>query len=369
MPLDAYGVLVGAAVDKRIEAGDRTPHFQIQLRASGTDYRIAVNVRSAQDPPDLLYLADEAFAHPVVASLVGLDDGFHGLPSSPGGAALDFIRGNLFDRTLLRPLPSNLPGPDNDLSDRLDHFVSRALADPQARVYAFGQRWGPESGLADKVFGFLPGNGIHDIHMNQGNGGQFAGDNGVWQDGALLIHFPAQSQWVGFFLAFQSQGWHTDDRTGHIIPVAGDAGDRRVRIIAALVNPVGPAPELETITLAEQHTGQHRPDRVVGGRSAEAPVRLAGAESGGRRRPPRGGAGAGLARQQGRPDHAAGRPGTEGGRRGLHRRRRPRGLDHRLLTRSKRSGSPWGAATEPQFPRFCPGPVLPTGRRSPSRLA
>jgi len=127
--------------------------------------------------------------------------------------------------------------------------VFRALADPQARVYAFGERWGPESGLPDKVFGFQPGNGIHDIHMNQGNGGQFAGDNGVWQDGALLIHFPAQSQWVGFFLAFQSQGWHTDDRTGHIIAVPGDAADRRVRIVAALVNPVGPAPELETITL------------------------------------------------------------------------------------------------------------------------
>jgi hypothetical protein len=85
--------------------------------------------------------------------------------------------------------------------------------------------------------------------MNQGNGGQFAGDNGVWQDGALLIHFPGQSQWVAFFLAFQSQSWHTDDRTGHIIPVAGDAADRRVRIVAALVNPAGPAPELETVTL------------------------------------------------------------------------------------------------------------------------
>ena len=85
--------------------------------------------------------------------------------------------------------------------------------------------------------------------MNQGNGGQFVGDNGVWQDGALLIHYPVQSQWVGFFLAFQSQSWHTDDRTGHIIPVAGDAADRRVRIVAALVNPVGPAPELETVTL------------------------------------------------------------------------------------------------------------------------
>jgi len=249
MPLRAYGVLVGAVVDKRAEAGDQTPHYQIQIKASGTDYRIAINVRSAQDPPDLLFLADEAFAHPVVANLVGLEDGFHLLPASPGGAALDFIRGNLFDRTLMRPLPSLLPGPDNDLSDRLDHFASRALADPEARVYAFGERWGPEQGTRDKVFGFRPGNGIHDIHMNQGNSGRFTGDNGVWQDGALLIHYPAQSQWVAFFLAFQSQSWHTDDQTGHARPDAGAAVDRRVQIVAAMVNPLGPAPEPETVTL------------------------------------------------------------------------------------------------------------------------
>ena len=248
MPLAAYGVLVGAVIDRRAEGGDQTPHYQIQIRASDVDYRIAVNVRSAQHPPDLLYVADEVFAHPVVAAVAGLDDGFHLLPSTAGGAALDYIRGNLFDRTSMRSLPSDLPGPDNDLSDKLDHFVSRARADPQARVYAFGERWGPEPGTPDKVFGFRPGNGIHDINMNQGNSGRFAGDNGVWQDGGLLIHYPNQSQWVGFFLAFQSQSWHTDDRSGAPIPDAG-AGDGRVRIVAALVNPAGPAPETETVTL------------------------------------------------------------------------------------------------------------------------
>ena len=67
----------------------------------------------------------------------------------------------------------------------------------------------------DKYFGFLPGNGIHDIHMNQGNVGQFMQDDGVYQDGGLLIHFPDQQEWVAAFLKFQSQAWHTDDTTGH----------------------------------------------------------------------------------------------------------------------------------------------------------
>lgn len=261
MALNGYGVLVGTVVDKKVESGQQTPHYQIHIRASGVDYRIAVNVRSAQNPPDLLYFADEAFTHPILSALAGLGDGFHPVASTAGGAALDYIRGNLFDHTAMRTLPANLTGADNDLSDKIDHFIARALANPDARVYAFGQRWGPESAVPDKVFGFRPGNGIHDIHMNQGNSGTFVGDDGVWQDGGLLIHYPAQPQWVGFFLAFQSQAWHTDDTTGHTIPVGPEpepgpgpgpqpaGADRQVRIVAALVNPTGPAPEVERVTL------------------------------------------------------------------------------------------------------------------------
>jgi Uncharacterized conserved protein (DUF2278) len=156
----------------------------------------------------------------------------------------------------MRPLPANAPGPDNDLSDRIEHFMSRAKADPAARVYAFGQRWGPETSIPDKIFKFTPGNGVHDIHLNQGNSGRFVGDDGVWQDGGLLLHFPGQAQWVGIFLAFQSQAWHTDDTTGHTLPDIDQPGPAPLlRIIGALVNPVGPAPEAETITLLNTSPG------------------------------------------------------------------------------------------------------------------
>jgi len=250
MPLARYGVLAGRVVDRRSEGGTDTPHYQVHVRGGGVDYRIAVNVLSQQHPSELLYLADEAFRHPLVQELPNLPDGFSPLPSAAGGLALDFIRANLFDRALLRSVPATAPGPDNDLADKLDHFVERAAADPAARVYAFGQRWGPESGVPDKVFGFSPGNGVHDIHMNQGNSQQFRHDDGVWQDGGLLLHYPAQEQWVAIFLAFQSQAWHTDDQTGHAIPGPEPAApDQRVRVVAVLVNPRGPAPERETVTL------------------------------------------------------------------------------------------------------------------------
>jgi uncharacterized protein YukJ len=258
MPLKRYGVLKGRALDARREDGTSTPHYQIHLVTDQTYYRIAVNVESQASPSELLFLVDDRFQHPITAQLDDLPPDFTVLPRQPGGPALDFIRGNLFNRLDMQKLPPSAPGPDNDLADRLEHYTMRAIAEADALVYAFGERWGPEQ-QPDKIFDFRPGNGIHDIHMNQGNVKKFAGDDGVWQDGALLLRFPSTQQWVAIFLAFQSQAWHTDDTTGHTLPDLPNPGpgpepspgepDHRVRIVGALVNPSGPAPERETVTL------------------------------------------------------------------------------------------------------------------------
>jgi uncharacterized protein YukJ len=243
-------------VAKRREGTKDSPHYQIHLQdRAGTGYRIAVNVLSQMAPSELLYVADDDFRHPITGTLPAPMSGWTALKSEPGAGGLDVIRGNLFDRAAMVALPADLPGDDNDLADRLDHYVDRAIADPTVAVYAFGQRWGPEEEIPDKIFGFRPGNGVHDIHMNQGNSGSFRRDDGVWQDGGLLLWFATpQPHWVAIFLAFQSQGWHTDDTTGHTLPdgptpVPGADGDSRLRIVAALVNPAGPAPEAETVTL------------------------------------------------------------------------------------------------------------------------
>lgn len=257
MPLANYGVLKGTAIGRVLGEG-RNPHYQIRVVDDTTHYRVAVNVKSKLAPSELEYLVVEGFEHPIVAGLRDLMLGFHALPSQPGGLALDFIRGNFFDRTAMKKLPFNLPGPDNDLNEKVDRHVSAAIGDEEAIVYAFGQRWGPERNKTDKIFGFLPGNGVHDVHMNQGNVGQFVGDDGVWQDGGLVLHFPALDHWVGIFLKFQSQAWHTDDATGHTIPGGTDLPnpplpgepDLIVRIVAALVNPTGPdGRSRESVTL------------------------------------------------------------------------------------------------------------------------
>ncbi len=249
MSLKKYGVLKGYAVDRRL-ATHANAHYQVHVVDETTDYRIAVNVRSQLAPSEVEYLIEANFQHPLTADLAALPLGFNELASQPGGLALDYIRGNLFDRAQMRPLPFAVPGLDNDLNEALDTHIQRALVDEEAVIYAFGERWGPEPGQKDKIFGFLPGNGIHDIHMNQGNVGRFVGDDGVWQDGGLLIHFPDAEQWVAVFLKFQSQAWHTDDVTGHRLEIGEEQEpDGIVRIVAALPNPVGPAPEQETVTL------------------------------------------------------------------------------------------------------------------------
>lgn len=247
MPLEGYGVLTCTALDRVREGAGDSPHFQVHARDDdGTEYRLAINVKSQESPSDLLYLLNDGLKHPVTAAVAALGPGWHPLAPEPGGANLDYVRANLFDASQMRPLPPDAEGPDNDLPDLLDHYVQRAISDPAARLHVFGQRWGPEADKPDKIFGFSPGNGVHDVHMNQGNSGQFERDDGVWQDGGLLIEFPGEGRWVGVFLAFQSQAFHTDDKTGHSL-------DRvvapNVAIVAALVNPLGPAPEAEHVLL------------------------------------------------------------------------------------------------------------------------
>jgi uncharacterized protein YukJ len=253
VPLRSYGVLTGRALDRRREGSAETPHYELHLvDLDGTSYRAAVNVQSQEPPSELLYLVDDDLQHPVTAALDELGPGWHQVESRPGGAALDFIRANLFDPARMRSLPPDVAGPDNDLADLIDHYVKRAIVDTDATLAVFGDRWGPDSSHIDHVFGFRPGNGVHDVHMNQGNADRFADDNGVWQDGALLINFPAESRWIGIFLAFQSQAWHTHDETGHSTagaPARPDPGAEAVLILAAMVNPAGPAPERETVLL------------------------------------------------------------------------------------------------------------------------
>jgi uncharacterized protein YukJ len=250
-------MLKGRPINNRFGTG-ANPHYQVLVSDGRSQHRIAVNIQS-KDGSEVEYLVRSRFDHPIIEQLSDFAEGLHRIPSRPGGVALDFIRGNLAQPWEFRPLPLAAPGPDNDLNEKVDALVQRAMADEDSSLYAFGESWGPEEERADKIFGFLPGRGIHDIHSNQGNPpGRFAESNGVWQDGGLIFHFPGSNQWSAVLLKFQTQSWHTDDAAGDpIVPAQPvdrdrippfDAPDGLVRIVAALVNDVS-SPERETVTL------------------------------------------------------------------------------------------------------------------------
>ena len=256
MGLNNYRLVVGRAVDLA-EDDDESPHLEILLDVDGAKYRVAVNVRSSQHPHPLLYQRRDPFVHASTARLAGLPPGVVDLRRDRSDLVLDYVRGGVVSRADMKAAPYKKDGPDNDLRDYLLPLLGRAMDDPTARVFAFGETWGPEAGKPDKYFGFEPGRGVHDIHMNQGSAGRHKGTNGPDQDGALYVHFGGDDRWIAIFLAFQSQSWDTDPLTGH--PLADrpprDPIDRSpdldapIEIVAALVNPPNPEEGRETVTL------------------------------------------------------------------------------------------------------------------------
>jgi len=209
MPIANYGILKGTVIGHDRDADD--DHYQVLVRAGRTLHRVAVNVKSSapKSPSTLLFTSSTSLPAAMTEALRKLPAGFQKLPSRAGGLALDYLRSGIVKPKTMKPLPPDQPGLDNDLKDAIEASVLRALKEPGSLLHALGAKWGPEANKRDRYFGFLPGNGVHDIHMNQGNSGKYRKDNGVYQDGALVFEFPG-ARWKAYFLAFQSQKFDTD---------------------------------------------------------------------------------------------------------------------------------------------------------------
>jgi uncharacterized protein YukJ len=210
MALQRYGVLKGTVAGHKRDADD--DHYQILVSAAKTMHRIAVNVKSSAPnaPSTLLFLAKTTLPNDVVKGLRALAPGYTKLASEAKGLALDYVRDKWFKPGAMKEVPPDKPGKDNDLKDKVERAVVDAVRQEGSLIYAFGEKWGPENKTKDKYFKFLPGNGIHDIHMNQGSSGKYKKYNGIYQDGALVFVYP-NGKLLALFLAFQSQTFDTDD--------------------------------------------------------------------------------------------------------------------------------------------------------------
>jgi len=263
-----YGVLRGRPDRFKREDNTSSPHLQIRvLEDSGQPWRIAVNVQSNTGSHVAFWVVDPLVGHPVLASLPGRSQGFTQVAAN-ASQALDYVKAPLFDFALGRALPPTGAASADDLQDLLVLFLEQCKT-AGGEILAFGAKF--EQNLhkpIDIEFGNIDGlHGVHDIHMNQGNVGQHAGDNGVFHDGGLVLAFPDRV--MGLFLAFQSQHVSTD-AAGHAAPGSLTIEQILTRtpsqpppmvstiyIERALVNPSGADPGLETVVLGNLATTPH----------------------------------------------------------------------------------------------------------------
>jgi uncharacterized protein YukJ len=210
-----YGILVGKIQDGQMDPGGRSPHYEIWVKAD-QDYRVAVNVLSVDDS-EVLAFFDSDFTAATKLDLLArasASAGFTALLTSPGGQGLDYLRDNLFPIDKMAAIPPE--GAGVTLANLLDAQIERAKADDQAVVLACGDFFQDQG--SDQTFGFSPERGVHDIHMMQGNRGNFADDNRVNGDGALFIRYNG-GETIALFVRFTTQTTTTDDQTGN--PLGG----------------------------------------------------------------------------------------------------------------------------------------------------
>ncbi|MDC7222136.1 MAG: YukJ family protein [Spirochaetales bacterium] len=270
MPIKKYGVWKGTAVRvsaERAEDDSESPHIHLFYEdGKGGKYdgakRASINVKSLSAISELVFWLIPDFTHPLTDGLPGLEKGFTKIKGEADSLALDYIRGNLMKLEEGRMLPHDLPGEGNDIIDMVMPELQRAI-NRKADIYLFGEPYSDNQG-------------IHDIHMNQGSAGKFSKYNGLWQDGGVIIAYP-DGHFSALFLAFASQAVHTDEKKGNPLPESrnfaellgylgshtdsstgsngadhsdvGSSGSENtspiednhpVKIVSALVNPVGP---------------------------------------------------------------------------------------------------------------------------------
>ncbi len=180
-------------------------HLHFTLDVDGADWDIAANVGTDNAVDLLKYKIVQNFHHPIVETLRTAPPGKSILSGTNALPALDFLRSTILDDTGGWQESDVLDGsPGQEPPTRLNALLSKAF-DNKIGVYVFGRF-------------YTDGNGVHDVHMNQGSRDRYihrAGDdrndhNDIWQDGALMLDLGVAG-WVAYFSAFMQQTVPTDE--------------------------------------------------------------------------------------------------------------------------------------------------------------
>jgi uncharacterized protein YukJ len=228
-----YGILRGRVDRFRREDDFNTPHLQIKIvDAKRSPWRAAINILSSDQSRIIFHRADPLLDHPILQTLPHIKSGFTPMPIDLRSAttALDYVRAPLFDWAAGMAVPQTGPGAHDDLQDILIEYLME-LQREDGEIYIFGTKYPAPHGqpyLRPIDREFRTRQGIHDIHMNQGDppSSSFAQSNGVFQDGGLILR--CSSRYAGLFLRFQTQWLPTDDDSGRRLPNARPVSARSV---------------------------------------------------------------------------------------------------------------------------------------------
>ena len=207
----AYGYVKAKVVSEPLLKSSRHSHeiqyhLHVSMLVAGGKWDVAINV-GTNDGDDLLkYKLVFDYRHAIIQTLGDAEAGAHDLTGQDALPALDFLRSaDLLDNTGKWRDSDVMDGSDaTEPAATLGRLLSRAHQN-NLDVYVFGRF-------------YSEGNGIHDVHLNQGSTKGFIhrpGDdsndhNDIWQDGAVMVNV-GEPEWAAYFAAFNQQSVPTDE--------------------------------------------------------------------------------------------------------------------------------------------------------------
>lgn len=195
MPLNnGYGVVIGKVDRHFIECPDsegRWPHYHINVDTPDGLCECVINLKS-RTQIKIEYKDYQNVDRQFFSKIISKPDGFHRLVNDLTSGAFDFIR---------HPGINNIgewkPESGNNVILQMQSYLNNVK-----RIYIFGEP-------------YVTGLGLHNVHMNQGDpiGSDFSQENGIWQDGGVLLEYECPEPSFSIFLTkFETQSLNTDEQ-------------------------------------------------------------------------------------------------------------------------------------------------------------
>jgi hypothetical protein len=200
---EGYGVLIGTEIAYDRDDPTHPGHFKhshLTVNDGSAQYDCAIDTDDAGESDGHLWsiisLNPDDFS-----TVLQLAEGWYTLEQTPDSGALDYIRSPAIrDHQWVS-------GDSQEASTALESVI-----DGGKTFYVYGEPFGSHGRSTRRSAHRGSALGVHNIHQNQGNpvGGPHEAENGIWQDGALIVQKDDGSL-VAFINKFKSQVDSTDD--------------------------------------------------------------------------------------------------------------------------------------------------------------